>query len=102
MTHPAAATSPATLDGTPPASATAPTTPTRMDPVSTTTAAEQPRIKARFSQLLPYLAEHRGVLSFVIVLSILGAGASLAQPLLIGQVIALVEKNQPLGALVWL
>src|SRR5690554_1522215 len=56
--------------------------------------------RAKFSQLLPYLAEHRGILGFVIVLSILGAGASLAQPLLVGQVIALVEQNQPLGSLV--
>ena len=36
--------------------------------------------RAKFSQLLPYLFEHKGVLSVVIVLSILGAAASLAQP----------------------
>ena len=58
--------------------------------------------RARFSQLLPYLLEHRTVLTFVIVLSVLGAAASLAQPLLVSQVIDLVGKQQPLGALVWL
>jgi hypothetical protein len=34
--------------------------------------------KAKFSQLMPYLLEHKKVLSFVIVLSVLGAAASLA------------------------
>lgn len=58
--------------------------------------------KASFSQLMPYLLEHRRVLSFVIVLSILGAGASLAQPLLVGQVITIVGKGDTLGYLVWL
>ncbi|WP_426519665.1 ABC transporter transmembrane domain-containing protein [Diaminobutyricibacter sp. McL0618] len=58
--------------------------------------------RARFSQLLPYLFEHKVVLSVVIVLSILGAAASLAQPLLVGKVISTVESGQPLGPLVWL
>lgn len=58
--------------------------------------------RARFSQLLPYLLEHRGVLSFVVVLSILGAAASLAQPLLVSQVITTVQAEKPLGSLVWL
>lgn len=57
--------------------------------------------RARFSQLLPYLLEHKRVLSFVVVLSILGAAASLAQPLLVSQVIDLVGKQQPLNGLVW-
>jgi ATP-binding cassette subfamily B protein len=57
--------------------------------------------RAKFSQLLPYLFEHKGVLSVVIALSILGAAASLAQPLLVSQVISVVQKNGPLGALVW-
>ncbi len=58
--------------------------------------------RARFSQLLPYLFEHKVVLSFVVVLSILGAAASLAQPLLVGAVISTVESGKPLGPLVWL
>jgi ATP-binding cassette subfamily B protein len=58
--------------------------------------------RAKFSQLLPYLLEHRSVLAVVIVLSILGAAASLAQPLLVSQVIDVVGKQKPLGGLVWL
>ncbi|QIZ97891.1 ABC transporter ATP-binding protein [Leifsonia sp. PS1209] len=58
--------------------------------------------RAKFSQLLPYLFEHKAVLSVVIVLSVLGAAASLAQPLLVSQVIDIVGKQQPLGGLVWL
>jgi ATP-binding cassette subfamily B protein len=58
--------------------------------------------RAKFSQLLPYLLEHRAVLAVVIVLSILGAAASLAQPLLVSQVIDVVGKGEALGGLVWL
>jgi ATP-binding cassette subfamily B protein len=57
--------------------------------------------KAKFSELLPYLLEHRKVLGFVIVLSVLGAAASLAQPLLVSQVIARVQANETLNYLVW-
>jgi ATP-binding cassette subfamily B protein len=57
--------------------------------------------KASFRQLLPYLLEHRGVLVWVIILSILGAAASLAQPLLVSQVITQVEQGELLGTLVW-
>ncbi len=64
-------------------------------------AAETDGPRARFSQLLPYLFEHKKVLAFVTVLSILGAAASLAQPLLVSQVITVVEKGTGLGALVW-
>jgi len=76
------------------------------------TAAESPRRspfarpkddgpRAKFSQLLPYLFEHRGILIVVIVLSVLGAGASLAQPLLVSQVITVVQNGEMLGTLVW-
>ncbi|GIT80971.1 ABC transporter [Leifsonia sp. LS1] len=57
--------------------------------------------RARFGQLLPYLLEHKKVLGWVVVLSVLGAAASLAQPLLVSQVIDIVGKGEPLGALVW-
>jgi ATP-binding cassette subfamily B protein len=57
--------------------------------------------RARFSQLLPYLFEHKKVLGFVTVLSVLGAAASLAQPLLVSQVIDIVGKGHQLGGLVW-
>ncbi|NQX10940.1 ABC transporter ATP-binding protein [Microbacteriaceae bacterium VKM Ac-2855] len=57
--------------------------------------------RASFSQLLPYLLEHKGVLSIVVVLSLFGAAASLAQPLLVSQVITLVQNGDTLGSLVW-
>ncbi|MEP6842032.1 MAG: ABC transporter ATP-binding protein, partial [Pseudolysinimonas sp.] len=57
--------------------------------------------RASFRQLLPYLAEHRGVLAVVVGLSLLGAVASLLQPLLVSQVIGFVQKGQGLGMLVW-
>ncbi|MCU1507345.1 MAG: hypothetical protein QOG18_1388 [Microbacteriaceae bacterium] len=58
--------------------------------------------RATFGQLMPYILEHKRVLSFVVVLSVLGALASLAQPLLVSQVIALVQKGSSLSGLVWL
>jgi ABC-type multidrug transport system fused ATPase/permease subunit len=58
--------------------------------------------RASFGQLLPYLLEHKKVLVWVIVLSVLGAGASLAQPLLVKQVITLVQNGQLLGNLIWI
>lgn len=57
--------------------------------------------RAKFSQLLPYLLEHKAVLSVVVVLSVLGAAASLAQPLLVSQLITVVQSGNPLGMLVW-
>nr|WP_241979691.1 ABC transporter ATP-binding protein [Cryobacterium suzukii] len=52
--------------------------------------------------MLPYLFEHKKVLSVVIVLSVLGAAASLAQPLLVSRVITIVQAGDPLGSLVGL
>jgi len=73
-------------------------TPARRSPFSRPQE-EGPR--ARFSQLLPYLFEHKPVLAVVIALSILGAAASLAQPLLVSQVITVVQKGDSLGWIVW-
>ncbi len=42
------------------------------------------------------------MLGFVVVLSVLGAAASLAQPLLVSQVITIVQAEKPLGSLVGL
>lgn len=56
--------------------------------------------RATFRQLLPYLFEHKRALGVVIALSILGAAASLGQPVLVGEVIKVVRAGQPLGALV--
>ncbi|MDQ1596681.1 MAG: hypothetical protein QOI70_105 [Microbacteriaceae bacterium] len=58
--------------------------------------------RASFTQLLPYLLQHKRVLGVVIALSVLGAAASLAQPLLVSQVITKVQKGEILGSLVWL
>jgi ABC-type multidrug transport system fused ATPase/permease subunit len=58
--------------------------------------------RARFSQLMPYLLEHKPVLGLAIVLSVLAAGASLVQPFLVGRVISVVQGGDPLGTLVWL
>jgi len=58
--------------------------------------------RATIGQLLPYLFEKRGLLTVVIVLSVLGAAASLAQPLLVSQVITQVQDGAMLGPLVWL
>ncbi|MBK4348840.1 ABC transporter ATP-binding protein [Lacisediminihabitans changchengi] len=77
---------------------TAPQTP-RRSPFSRGQKDDGPR--ASFRQLLPYLFEHKKVLSVVIGLSIIGAATSLAQPLLVSQVITVVQKGQVLGGLVW-
>ncbi|QPE05137.1 ATP-binding cassette domain-containing protein [Microbacterium schleiferi] len=57
--------------------------------------------RATFRQLVPFLLEHRNVLIVVAILSVVGAVATLAQPLLVGQVIAQVEEGGGLGLLVW-
>jgi ATP-binding cassette subfamily B protein len=58
--------------------------------------------RATFRQLLPFLLEHKKVLVVVAILSVLGAGATLVQPLLVGQIIERVQSEAPLGLLVWL
>ncbi|WP_309711657.1 ABC transporter ATP-binding protein [Pseudolysinimonas sp.] len=58
--------------------------------------------RASFRELLPYLFEHRGALVAVAFLSLASAAAGLAQPLLAGQVVGIVEAGGALGMLVWL
>jgi ATP-binding cassette subfamily B protein len=74
-------------------------TETRRSPLGRRAPQEGPR--ATFRQLLPFIFEHRPVLVWVAVLSIIGALTSLAQPLLVGRVINVVEAGDPLGWLVW-
>jgi ABC-type multidrug transport system fused ATPase/permease subunit len=50
--------------------------------------------KAKFSQLWPYLMEHKPALWLAVVLSILGAIVNLGQPLIVGQLIDAVQKKQ--------
>jgi ATP-binding cassette subfamily B protein len=57
--------------------------------------------RASFRQLLPFLFEHKTVLVVVAILSVIGAAASLAQPLLVGQIIDRVQRAEALGWLVW-
>ncbi|MEH1016032.1 ABC transporter ATP-binding protein [Micromonospora sp. CPCC 206060] len=52
------------------------------------------------SALLPYLRDHRRILLGVAVLSLLGAGASLAQPLLTRTVLDSVSASRPVTAVV--
>jgi ATP-binding cassette subfamily B protein len=56
--------------------------------------------RATFGSLLPYLFENRRVMGFIIFLSVLGAAASLAQPLLIREVITAVQDKQSVAAFV--
>lgn len=80
-------------------SASTSTRPPRRSPFAKARPEDGPR--ARFSQLVPYLFEHKRVLWFVIALSILGSAASLAQPLIVSQVIEVVEQGGSLDGLVW-
>ena len=89
----------ADLDEAPPAPAPADSPRARRGRSRRGKVEEGPR--ATFSQLLPYLFEHKRTLAVVVVLSILSAGASLIQPLLVGQVITRVQENLDLGMLVW-
>lgn len=72
---------------------------TRRSPFARRSTQQGPR--ATFSQLLPFIFEHRPVLIWVAVLSVVGALTSLAQPLLVSRVITVVEAGDPLGWLVW-
>ncbi|MFS0867814.1 ABC transporter ATP-binding protein [Microbacterium sp. 179-B 1A2 NHS] len=58
--------------------------------------------RASFTQLLPFVFEHKRVLVVVAILSVLEAVATLFQPVLVGQVIERVQSSQALGILVWL
>ncbi|MBF4613791.1 ABC transporter ATP-binding protein [Curtobacterium sp. VKM Ac-1376] len=58
--------------------------------------------RATFGRLLSYLFENKPAMVVIIVLSILGAGAALAQPLLVNQVVTAVQQGTTLSTLVWL
>jgi ATP-binding cassette subfamily B protein len=51
-------------------------------------------------QLLPYLADHRGMLAAAVALSLAGAAAMLAQPLLVSRLIDIVENGRAISATV--
>jgi ABC-type multidrug transport system fused ATPase/permease subunit len=56
--------------------------------------------KAKFSQLVPYLKEHKGSLTLAVILSLIGAGTSLAQPMVVGNVITAVKKHESLTGII--
>lgn len=58
------------------------------------------RAPAPLRSLLSYLREHRRVLAVVVVLSIVSAALTLAQPLVVNRIIDSVGSGQPLGYLV--
>jgi len=72
--------------------------PARRNPFRRTTDAGP---RASFRELLPYLAEHKALLAIAVVLSLVSAGFSLAQPALVSQVISVVEAGDPLGWIAW-
>lgn len=53
--------------------------------------------RASLKQLIPYLFEQRRLLTIALVLGVISAGASLVQPLILGQIITRVESGQALG-----
>jgi ABC-type multidrug transport system fused ATPase/permease subunit len=55
--------------------------------------------KAKFNQLTPYLFEHKAALVVAVILSLIGAVVSLAQPLVVGQVITAVQNGEDVGQL---
>lgn len=55
--------------------------------------------KAKFGQLTPYLLEHKPALVIAVILSLIGAAVSLAQPLVVGQVITAVQEGKDVGQL---
>ena len=55
--------------------------------------------KAKFNQLTPYLLEHLGALAIAVILSLIGAVVSLAQPLVVGQIITAVQEGADVGQL---
>ncbi|MGV8849734.1 MAG: ABC transporter ATP-binding protein [Propionibacteriaceae bacterium] len=74
--------------------------PVRRGPFSRPARGAGPR--AGFKDLLPYLAAHRVVLGAAIALSVVVAATSLAQPLIVSELVRRVQAALPLGALVWL
>ncbi len=61
---------------------------------------KDPVRRATLRQLWPYLRPHRRVLTLVVAVSLVGAVIAIAQPAMVGLVIADVGKSEPLGGLV--
>ena len=55
--------------------------------------------RAKFSQLLPYLLQNKPLITVVVVLSVIGSVATVAQPLLVRQGITNFQDKQPFTAI---
>ena len=69
------------------------------DPTQNPRSREYKGPRASLKDLFPYLRPHRKALALALVLSVLGSGLALAQPLLIGQLITAVEQSLGFGNL---
>ncbi|NBU22682.1 MAG: ABC transporter ATP-binding protein [Actinobacteria bacterium] len=69
------------------------------DPTQNPKSREYKGPRAKFKDLFPYLKDHKKALYLALVLSIVAAGFSLAQPLLVGQLISAVENQQDIAPL---
>lgn len=58
--------------------------------------------KVRLRELTRLMSGQRGLIAVIVVLSILGAGAALAQPVVVAEVIAEVERGGGIGMTAWL
>jgi ABC-type multidrug transport system fused ATPase/permease subunit len=68
-----------------------------VDPPPPDAAPPPPPPPAKLRDLLAYLTGHRRVLGLVLVVSVLAAGLSLAQPLVVNRVITAVGRGDPYG-----
>jgi ABC-type multidrug transport system fused ATPase/permease subunit len=65
------------------------------DPTQNPKSREYKGPRANIKDLFPYLADHKKPLTLALIFSVVASGLSLAQPLLMGQVIAAVEAQTP-------
>jgi len=69
------------------------------DPTQNPKSREYKGPRAQLKDLFPYLKPYKRVLTFAIVLSMIGSLLALGQPLLIGQLISAVEENRQIQTL---
>lgn len=69
------------------------------DPTQNPKSREYRGPRAKLTDLLPYLKEHRRTLILALLLSVLGSALALGQPLLIGQLITAVQESLDTTAL---
>ena len=69
------------------------------DPTQNPKSREYRGPRAKLTDLLPYLKDHRRTLILALVLSVLGSALALGQPLLIGQLITAVQESLDTTAL---